>query len=432
MANPRRASTDQRVLVLAVAVAAAALLIAGVVLLLGPGTWRTDAAPDAAGAGSYAAGEDEAPGVAVLEGDAEVLTTTADDESADAGEDADPFDEFLAQLPEDRRNEILEHLEGLDERERQVLREQMAAAFLQGARRPDPREARERDEEEDEEEDDGRSVVVTGVVRNQDSAPIHGAEVRIHGGGVREVAYTTEEGTFQIRFEPSESSALMLDVRPPMGSAYRPFEPIAFDPGNPRSAVLTNLPQQPAPGSVSMQPVERVASISATLVLYEQGDALRGLVLDDSEQPLAGAVAEGEVRHAVGTVPFRIESGADGRFEIPELLNRSVVRTLNVSHPDYDPETRRDLTARDGEQVFRLERHNRLELVVRWGGDNMPVSFYSYRLLLVSDVNDWTVDVGRADRTVSNMEGRTTLEGVASGRWRVEVAVLDGDGNPTA
>lgn len=161
MANPRRASTDQRVLVLAVAVAAAALLIAGVVLLLGPGTWRTDAAPDAAGAGSYAAGEDEAPGVAVLEGDAEVLTTTADDESADAGEDADPFDEFLAQLPEDRRNEILEHLEGLDERERQVLREQMAAAFLQGARRPDPREARERDEEEDEEEDDeiGRAHV---------------------------------------------------------------------------------------------------------------------------------------------------------------------------------------------------------------------------------------------------------------------------------
>ncbi|CAN5367204.1 hypothetical protein BH09SUM1_BH09SUM1_19790 [soil metagenome] len=153
-----------------------------------------------------------------------------------------------------------------------------------------------------------------------------------------------------------------------------------------------------------------------------EGETINVLVVDKDGAPIENAIAQWEAQ--VRGKPGAGKTGSDGRLVVTGIPPNGTVANLVISHDEYQPETRRDIHPLDGEQRIVLQKSNNITLVVKWQSDESPVTAYAYRLLK-SGWNDFEIDAGLQQNRVNDPEGRTTLKEIASGKWRIEVTVLD-------
>lgn len=153
------------------------------------------------------------------------------------------------------------------------------------------------------------------------------------------------------------------------------------------------------------------------------GGSIDGIVLNEDGRPIEGAVI------SRGGLGMRETSDAEGHFILRYIPERGGVQ-VTVSHPDYQSETRPNVTLFDGTQTFVLSRSNDLVLKVTWGFDGSPVQQFAYRLLR-QHVTGQFRDIDRKEVAVNSPQGTVTLLNVESGQWRAEVTVLAPDGSPT-
>ena len=158
----------------------------------------------------------------------------------------------------------------------------------------------------------------------------------------------------------------------------------------------------------------------------DPGNPIEGIVTTEAGDP----IEEARIVATMGGATREATTGLDGRFFLEGVPPNGTLETLTAAHPDYQPETRTNLSSMDGEQRFRLKQSNDIVLAVSWALDRTPVTFYAYRLLKQNSTGLY-IDMQRDDIKVESEDGRTVLENVEEGLWRAEVTVLAPDGTPT-
>lgn len=168
------------------------------------------------------------------------------------------------------------------------------------------------------------------------------------------------------------------------------------------------------------------------VVQLAAGDFVDGIVVDEEGRPVEGASIVprfSNVRSATA-LGESVASGVDGRFRVMGLMPGMPLASLEVSHPGFVPETRRNLAMLDGEQRIVLRRASAATLRATWAEDGSPVPYYAWRLLRIGADGD-DRDTGRHMQEVESPDGTTVLETLAPGKYRAEVAVLGPDGAPS-
>jgi hypothetical protein len=180
-----------------------------------------------------------------------------------------------------------------------------------------------------------------------------------------------------------------------------------------------------SPGFVHSEQVQISGNPDEVVIVrFPGGDYLEGIVTDPDGQPIAGAIV---VWHLYQ--PQSTQTDEEGRFRISRLYSETRIQQLTVSAEGYTPESRRSIQLKDGVQRFVLQPRSGIVLAVNWD-DGTPVTDYGYRLLR-EGWNRTDLDPGIHQIRVADEEGRTPLDGIDPGRWKVEVTVFDGEGNAT-
>lgn len=255
----------------------------------------------------------------------------------------------------------------------------------------------------------GAYASVGGKVTDRKGAPIAGVAVRseaVFGNrfpiNLGQLSVTTD-GTGQYLLE-----------RVPNGEVKLIAEPVG-------SNALTR-----AEKTVTAESGQHLADVDFVL---GEGDFIAGLVVDEDEKPVAGADVIAQVATQVG-MPKMLKSDAEGRFTIEGLPEEGRLQVLVVRHPDFQDEFRMNVTVYDGEQKFVLERKPDVELVARDPINEKPITRYDYRLLQEQGGN-YIPDFRNPVKRVNDPDGRTMMEKVGAGRWTVEVAEINEQGQPT-
>lgn len=242
---------------------------------------------------------------------------------------------------------------------------------------------------------------IAGRVLDERNRPIIDATVRLDVLGHSDSVVTDVWGTF--RFEGVAEGTAELQVSPPAGTEYL----------------------EPQPKTLEL--AEAQTRDDVTFILLPRGMYIEGYVFDRMGEPVAGATVVAQLRGGLDVDPVVTAVDERGHFRVEGVPPDGAIPSLTASHVDYESETRRNVTAWDGEQIFRLERINNLVLRVVWAYDDSPVTFFAYRLLK-KGFNDFEIDVGKSQVIVEDLQGRAVLQDVENGTWRVEVIVL-GEGN---
>ncbi len=164
----------------------------------------------------------------------------------------------------------------------------------------------------------------------------------------------------------------------------------------------------------------------------KRGDFIEGVVLGEDQEPVVGATVRWWVTRTAGTTVSDATTPTTdekGYYRITGLAENDVVASMTVSHADYEPASRTNVTVLDGEQNFILKKKAKVYLVALDEATNQPVPRYDY---LLSGTNELISDsLGQTGTRVDNAEGRTRLSLNGPHKVNVIVAEIDSGGKPT-
>lgn len=249
--------------------------------------------------------------------------------------------------------------------------------------------------------------VVTGRVVGPDGAPVAGATVSLDTARATLKATTREDGTYAILEVPFPVHA-EVQAFPPSGVTFVPSE-----------IVLVETPE--ATGETT-----KIEFAMTQDLQLREGSTLYGIVVTKQNAPIAGATITWNTGYSSGTM----DSGADGRFEIPGLEANRRIEWIDVRHKDFIPARRTDLTGLESEIRFVLDGARGITLAVKWESDGSPVTSYAYTLNR-QGWNEFEFRSGLESAQVESDTGETPLSQLESGKWRAEVTVIGSDGKPT-
>ncbi len=194
-----------------------------------------------------------------------------------------------------------------------------------------------------------------------------------------------------------------------------------------------------SPEPIRLEIAEGQTRKDVDLVLSE-GDVIEGYVFNRDEEPVEAATITGPETLRLGPNPWSprfqpgwldqesLQTDINGYFRITGIPPGQPLRELTVSHPDYVPETRRNVTMLDGLQHFHLTKDSSVTLTVLWKEDRTPVTYYAYRLLRPG-WNDFQYETGHHAIDVFTETGSTEISDIRPGKYTAEVTVLGPDGS---
>jgi Carboxypeptidase regulatory-like domain len=197
----------------------------------------------------------------------------------------------------------------------------------------------------------------------------------------------------------------------------------------PGTGVLRAYPQvagayAPPPKKMMVGKDKRYENEDFTL---DPGEIIEGKVVDSNGNPISKV----SLRARVLNDDIRSVSESDGTFVIEGVPPNGSITSLTAAHPEYQVETRTSISVLDGFQLITLHRTNGIILEVKWKLDGTPVSLYAYRLWKDHFTGLEVLGDHQAQR-VDSEDGTTRLDRVDSGKWKVEVTILNPeDGSAT-
>ncbi|MGF1574303.1 MAG: carboxypeptidase regulatory-like domain-containing protein [Sumerlaeia bacterium] len=273
------------------------------------------------------------------------------------------------------------------------------------------------DEDESTKPDDEEALttaMVRGIVVDEEGNPYPMVNVlaRSDADSV-DSAYTTDEnGTF-ILVLPEGSYTLFAS--PVYQSGYQESpqtKKISFTAKNPPSLIRFVMP---------------VGDIVDGVVLDSEGLPIPGVTVTSSEQLRTTTVSESGVSQKITSSTTTTNKA--GAFQFSGLPKNGSIRNLSFTAEGYEPHSRISVSMLESPLTITLKKVSGVIVYVVWEGGNTPVTEFSYRLGK-SGFNDFEIDTNQQGRRVNSPEGKFELNELEQGDYRVEVNLLDADGEP--
>ncbi len=253
-------------------------------------------------------------------------------------------------------------------------------------------------------------ATVAGKVTDSQGEPVSGIPITVsqalsnrRGYATTQQIATKEDGSYRIERVPP--GKVQIQPKPPQESEY----------------------VAPEPFNAALSPGEVLEGVDFELVM---GDIIEGVVSNDEGELLQG-VTVAWMTQISGRYDHRsTQTDSKGHYQLGGIPIGKSVSRLYTNHPDYESESRENISPYDGPQNFVLHPKGKITLVAIDEQSGVPIPSYSYRLLKKT-WSGYDKVQNHQDKRVTNPEGRTSLSGISAGELRVDVVEMDGSGQPT-
>ncbi len=164
-------------------------------------------------------------------------------------------------------------------------------------------------------------------------------------------------------------------------------------------------------------------------LVFTEGDIIEGTVTDLEDYPLEGADIYARSWRTENSINKNTTTDSQGKFRIEGIPPDAQIEWLAASKTGYERDYRRDITIYDGPQHFKLRPFMGIIILAVDQATN-PITHYRYNFF----IERWGEQYerhGDSNIVVQSTDGKTYIENIDSGTYRLEVSELDNEGNPT-